>query len=281
MDPCVFAILVLNAIIATASAAVSGFYRQNVCINMKPSLSIIIPAFNEVERIALTLNSVHNYLKKNDKNAEIIVVDDGSSDGTDTLVRKLSDRITELRLIRLPRNEGKGAAVRIGMLSAQGEFRLFMDADNATSIEQVDLLIPFIREGYDVVIGSRRIRGAAIQIKQSLIREVLGMCFRITSQLLVPLNFADTQTGFKLFTERSSVLLFKELKTKGWVFDIEILLKARDLHLKVKEIPIIWTNSRGSKLKITHMFSMLFDLLQIKLRANHAHSLPEKHDILK
>ena len=234
---------------------------------MKPFLSIIIPAYNESGRIGGTLSAVHNFLSTKGYIYEIIVVNDGSNDSTTEIVRKASEHIPEIRLLALQENEGKGAAVKAGMLAAKGDVRLFMDADNSTSIEHVEELLPYLQDGYDVAIGSRRIEGAIILVTQSPIREALGACFRFIAHFLIPLDIKDTQNGFKLFSRNSSELLFKDLRTKGWGFDVEILSRAQKLGLRIKEVPIVWMNDGRSKMRFSHMIRIITDLCLIKFTA--------------
>lgn len=145
---------------------------------MKPYLSVIIPVFNEVDRLVPTLIACKEYLSHQVYSYEIIVVDDGSNDNSGILVEEQKSRIPNLSLITIPINQGKGAAIKTGMLAAKGERRLFMDADNSTSIEQVGKLFPYLEQGYDIAIGSRRIAGAVIKVKQNLLRDFLGWVFR-------------------------------------------------------------------------------------------------------
>ncbi len=235
---------------------------------MSPYLSVIIPAFNEEARIQKTLAAVVRFLRAKPYEWEVIVVDDGSTDNTMAVVRTVEAAEPRVRHIALPNNQGKGAAVQIGMLDAQGEARLFMDADNSTSIEQVDTLLPFL-DAHDVVIGSRRITSAKILVPQPLFREALGFAFRIITRILVPLPVVDSQNGFKLFSKRAAELLFSKLQTKGWSFDVEILLRAKHLGLRIKEVPIIWINDFSSRLRAKDVVKMLFELLRIRLLGNN------------
>jgi len=152
-------------------------------------LSVIIPAYNEEKRIAKTLLAVDEYLKKQSYQYEILVVNDGSKDKTAEVVNDLSLQITNLKLVDNKENHGKGFVVRHGMLAAEGDIRLFMDADNSTSIDQVAKFLPYFSQGYDVVVGSRRAIGSVNIVKQSGIREFLGKMFRLVVHFVVPLLF--------------------------------------------------------------------------------------------
>lgn len=231
---------------------------------MKPFLSVIIPAFNEAKRIKATLLDVGGYLELQPYTYEIIVVDDGSEDTTASLTKDLATSIPNTTLLRMPANQGKGAAVRAGMISSRGELRLFMDADGSTNIREIEKLLPFTHQGYDVIIGSRRIHGALIKVKQSLIRDFLGGVFRTLVHALTPVDVYDTQNGFKLFTQKAAEEIFFLTRVNGWSFDIEALLLAKKLGFKIKEVPIIWANSDDSKVRYRHMLRMFFDLLSIR-----------------
>jgi dolichyl-phosphate beta-glucosyltransferase len=228
-----------------------------------PVLSVIIPAFNEAGRVKQTLDKVDRFLSSTKRTYEIVVVDDGSTDDTVSAVREAQAHIRHLKLVQLSANQGKGRAVKAGMLYAKGRARLFMDADNSTSIEQVEKLIPYLQNGYDVVIGSRRCPGALVDVQQNPVREFLGSVFRAIANLLVPLPYYDTQNGFKLFSSGAAQALFTELQTKGWSFDVEVLARAGWQGLKVKEVPIVWINDDRSHLSLTGMIRMLVDLARI------------------
>lgn len=236
--------------------------------NMNPYLSIIIPAYNEADRINKTLLSIEEYLKGKLFSYEIIVVDDGSIDKTYDLLKDTKKTITSLRIIKLPENKGKGFAVKEGMTNSLGEIRLFMDADGSTSIEEIEKLIPFIGKGNDVVIGSRIIEGSVKKIKQNYIREFLGWLYRILVHFIFDLTIKDTQNGFKLFTAKSAQKIFSSLEIKGWGFDMEILLIAKKMNYSIKEVPIVWVNDPRSKLNFLHMIKMLEDLLFVYRKYN-------------
>jgi dolichyl-phosphate beta-glucosyltransferase len=233
---------------------------------MKPYLSVIIPAFNEADRLGATLNSCSKYLLRQPYSYEIIVIDDGSTDKTRELVEASKLSTPNLILITLPTNKGKGAAVKAGMLAAHGEYRLFMDADNSTDISQIEKLLPYLEQGYDITIGSRRIAGAEIKVKQNPLRDFLGWVFRTLVHMLIPLGIEDTQNGFKLFSAKAAEEIFPKLLSKSWSFDVEVLLKAKKMSFKIKEVPIIWINDGRSKLHFYQIFGMLIDLLLIRIR---------------
>src|SRR3989344_174339 len=169
-------------------------------------LSVIIPAYNEAERIGKTLYAVSDYFRTALYKYEIIVVNDGSADATQEIVNELTVSIPYLTQISYTQNRGKGWAVKQGMLKAKGKYRLFMDADNSTAIKYVEELLREA-ETSDVVIGSRRISGARITLSQPLYREFLGYVFRALVHAIVPLDVSDSQNGFKLFTAEAAEII--------------------------------------------------------------------------
>jgi len=227
-------------------------------------LSVIIPAYNEEKRIEKTLLSVHEYLSRQQYDYEILVVNDGSKDGTAALVSSLSSRVSNLKLVDNKENHGKGWVVRQGMLEARGDYRLFMDADNSTTVDHIVGFLPYFSEGFDVVIGSRRIKGSDIAVKQPLFRDFLGGVFRLIVHALVPLGVKDSQAGFKMFSRKAVETIFPKQTIFRWAFDVEILSIARKLGFKIKEAPIKWVNDTESKVKVSGMVKMLFEVLQVR-----------------
>jgi len=234
--------------------------------NQRIDLSVVIPAYNESERIGKTLVSVDAFLKKEPYNYEIIVVDDGSSDDTVELVHSHASTVNNLKLLQLSPNQGKGWAVRTGMLTASGRYRLFMDADGSTSIRHWPQMRSVLDEGADVVVGSRHVDGSMIRVRQAPHREVLGHAFRRLVQFLCGLSINDTQNGFKAFTARTAERIFSRQSVSGWAFDVEILTIAKELGYHAEEIPITWIDDDRSRMRFTAMPRMLTDLLQIRLR---------------
>lgn len=227
-------------------------------------LSVIIPAYNEEKRIEKTLLSVHEYLSQQSYEYEIIVVSDGSRDKTVEIVEGLKSNVQNLRLLNNKENHGKGWVVRQSMLEAKGDFRLFMDADNSTTVDQFGDFLPYFSQGYDIVIGSRRIAGADITVKQPWFRDLLGGIFRLIVHTLVPLGVEDSQAGFKAFSKTVAEKLFPKQTIFRWASDVEILAIARKAGFKIKEAPIKWINDSESHVKISGMVKMLFEVLQIR-----------------
>ncbi len=227
--------------------------------------SVIIPAYNEEKRILRTLEDVDNYLKKQAYESEIIVVDGGSKDRTREIVKEKQREIKNLKLIEID-GLGKGHAVKEGMLSAQGDFRIFTDADNSTSVEQVEKMWPEFENGYDIVIGSRDIKGAVLDPRQSWFRRLVGFFFKIYRKIIIGLwEIQDTQCGFKAFSAKAAQDIFPKAKINQFAFDPEILLLGKKFGCKIKEIPVHWKNDPDSKVQFDSMTKMALDLIKIKL----------------
>lgn len=233
---------------------------------MNTRLSVIIPAYNEEKRIGKTLDSVRAYLAKQDYESEIMVVSDGSTDATSAIVKGLAKTIPGIRFVEYQPNRGKGYAVRTGMLAAKGEYRLFMDADGSTGIEQVEKLLPFFSQGFDIAIGSRRVSGSEIRTEQPWYRLALGRIFRGLVDAVIPLGVVDSQNGFKAFNTNAAQDIFSRQTTDGFAFDIEVLASALHLGYKVKEVPIVWNDDRQSKVTFPKMAKMLWEIVKIMMR---------------
>jgi dolichyl-phosphate beta-glucosyltransferase len=235
--------------------------------NSRIYLSVVIPAYNEAERVGKTLNSVDAYLKKLPYSYEIIIVDDGSRDATTKVLRSYAASIPNLKLLRFPKNRGKGWAVREGMLYANGRYRLFMDADGSTDIAHWGVAKTALDDGADVVVGSRHIQGSMIKVRQAPHREVLGYVFRSLVRVIFRMPIYDTQNGFKAFGAEAAERIFRRQHVTGWAFDVEILSIARRLEYTVTEIPIAWIDDDRSRMTFGAMPKMLMDLARIRLEA--------------
>lgn len=230
-------------------------------------ISIIIPAYNEEKRITPTIHSVISYFDKlNIKDYEIIIVLDGSKDRTLEVVTKLSQKYKKIKIIDNKINLGKGAVVRQGVLESKGEYVLFMDADNSTHIDELDQILPVMRQGVEVVIGSRDIKGSKVEIRQAIYKEILGNLGNLWIQVLLVGGIKDTQCGFKVFESKSARHIFSQMTMKGWSFDIELLALARYFGYRVKEMPVIWYNDDSSHVKLKDYIHVLLDTLIIKYR---------------
>ncbi|MCM8829952.1 MAG: glycosyltransferase family 2 protein [Candidatus Omnitrophica bacterium] len=235
-------------------------------IEKKMDLSIIIPAYNEEKRLGTTLERIYTYFQNTGLIFEIIVVDDGSKDGTVNLVKNFSIDHPEVKLRCHLKNKGKGAAVKTGVLSAEGDIILFTDADLSTPIEEFEKLKKAIDDGYDIAIGSRGVVGAKVKVKQNFIRRLIGMIGCYIIKMMVVNRFADTQCGFKMFKNPCGKKLFKEQMITGFAFDVEVLYKAVKNGYRIKEIPVEWLNSSESKVSvIKDPLKFLKDLMRIRM----------------
>ncbi|MCP6726545.1 MAG: glycosyltransferase family 2 protein [Patescibacteria group bacterium] len=226
-------------------------------------LSVVIPAYNEEKRLPKTLKAVDSYLKKQKYSYEIIVVSDGSKDKTVQVVQGLS--IKNLRVIDNKQNHGKGYVVRQGMLKAKGEYRLFMDADNATTINHVEGMWPEFEKGNEIVICSRDIKGSVIAVPQPLWRRKLGDVFNLIVQVLSGLwGIWDTQCGFKGFSKKAVQDIFPKAVIDRWAFDVELLVIAKKQGYNIIEIPVTWINDAESKVSFKGMVKMLLEVIDIR-----------------
>ena len=226
-------------------------------------LSVIIPAYNEERHIVATLTDINRYLRRQLYGSEVIVVDNASTDRTVQFVEQFRYEMPNLRLLRETRR-GKGHAVTSGMLAAAGDYRLFMDADNSTTIDHLDAMMPYFNKGYGVVIGSIAVPGARVaRGSEPLWRVILGKLGNKWIQLFAVWGISDTQRGFKVFTVRAVKDIFPRLTVFGWGFDIEVLALARKLGYKIREVPVIWNNSPESKVNIWAYPRTLLDTLKV------------------
>lgn len=230
----------------------------------QPYLSIIIPAYNEAKRIPLTLLDIDKRLADAKFTYEIIVVNDGSKDATAEVVTKMSRMIKNLHLVDNVINRGKGAVVRQGMLLGKGEVRLFMDADNATTIDQFEQMVPFLGEGYGVVIGDRAIRGSTLEPPESIIRQIAGKLGNLWIQILLLPGIWDTQCGFKAFSAEAAERVFALSEVSGWGFDPEILVLSKVLGYRIKEVPVHWVAQEGGTIKPSAYLHVLLETAKIR-----------------
>jgi glycosyltransferase involved in cell wall biosynthesis len=231
------------------------------------SVSIVIPAFNEERRLTATLTSVLAYLARRDwRFAEVLVVDDGSADGTARLVREFSVTHPAVRLVENPGNRGKGYSVRHGVMEARGEWILFSDADLSAPIEELDKLMAAAREGgVPVAIGSRALDRSLIEVHQSGFRETAGRVFNLCMRVLTGLRLHDTQCGFKLFEAGAAREVFGRQSLERFGFDVEVLFIARQLGYRMLEVPVRWSHSEGTKVSMFRdSLNMFLDLVRIR-----------------
>jgi glycosyltransferase involved in cell wall biosynthesis len=235
---------------------------------MLPAFSLVIPAFNEADRIGQTLRDALTYLQAATPGSELIVVDDGSTDATSNVVRNVFANPGGIatRLMEHSPNRGKGAAVRDGLLAAQHSIGLFSDADFSTPIDEAPKLIEPIAAGeVDVAFGSRALDRSLIGHRQPWRREQGGRVFNLIVRLATGLPFWDTQCGFKAFQLEKFRPILKEAKTDGFGFDVELLYLARKANLRMREIPVRWNHHGGSKVRFFHdSLTMLREVLQLR-----------------
>jgi len=234
-------------------------------MSKNPSLSIVVSAYKEEKRLRATLPEFLKFARNSKQPVELVFVDDGSPDGTAKVIEDSFKGIKGTRFIRSSVNQGKGAGIRRGMLSARGKFRLFADADNATPVPQADKLLKEADEE-TVVIGSRYVPGAVIEKSQPLYRVFGSRVLNFFAQLILLPGIKDTQCGFKLFPERAVGEIFPKLRLTRWSFDLEVLALARKLGYRIKEVPVEWEDDPRSVLHpFRDGFRFLLDVIRIKI----------------
>lgn len=234
-----------------------------------PDYSIVIPAYNESARLPATLDAVFECIRRHGWNAEVIVVNDGSTDDTAKLVRERAKSEPTLKLLENPGNRGKGYSVRHGMLAANGKVLLFTDSDMSSPIGEAEKLFKAIADGYDVAIGSRWLDGRRGQTQpQPLYRQFFGRCFNLTTRMIMRLPFADTQCGFKAFTHAAAQEIFSRQTIERWGFDPEIMFIAIHHGYKVKEMTVQWAHDERTRLSyLRDGMQMLRELMSIRWNA--------------
>ena len=261
-------------------------------------LSVIIPAYNEEKRLPATLKKVKAYLEKQSYDWEVLIVNDGSRDRTAEVAGRMIEnpkseyrnskqylnyKNQNIKLINNRENKGKGAVVKQGMLAAKGEWRLFMDADNSTDISEIEKLFNFANpkseilnpkqilnyndqnsEKYEIIIGSRYLKSDSIKIKQPLGRRLISRLGNWLIRILLGLDVADTQCGFKLFSAKATADIFPKQTISRWGFDMEILAIAKHRGYQIKEVAVDWYDAAGSQVKKSAAFKTLKELITIK-----------------
>jgi len=226
---------------------------------------VVIPAYNEENRLPATIDRVLEFLAGGDRPYELVLVDDGSSDATHAVMKAAADGQGNIQVVALGTNRGKGRAVAAGVAASTGELVLFSDADLSTPIEEVAKLEAALRGGADVAVASRALKGSEIEIPQPGTRVLMGKVFNLLVQgmLLVP-GIWDTQCGFKLFRGGAGRDLFAALETDGFAFDVEVLHRARRRGLRIAEVPVRWSHSAPTKVHWRSPLQMFVDLLRIR-----------------
>jgi glycosyltransferase involved in cell wall biosynthesis len=237
---------------------------------MLPAFSLVIPAFNEADRIGETLREALSYLQTQSPGSELIVVNDGSTDATSQIVREVFAATGGIatRLIENSPNRGKGAAVRSGLLAATKPIGLFSDADLSTPIDEAPKLIqPIVAGEVDIAIGSRALNRRLIGNRQPWRREQAGRVFNLIVRVATGLPFWDTQCGFKAFRLEVSRPILDAAQTDGFGFDVELLYLAQRAQLKMREIPVRWNHHEGSKLHVIYdSFRMFREVVEVRMR---------------
>jgi len=234
-------------------------------------LSVVIPAYNEAERLPKTLRRFNGYFLAQAYSYEILVVNDGSRDDTGAVAKKMTGEIRNLRFIDRKRNMGKGYSVREGMLATYGKIRLFADADNATDIAHFDKMRAFFDSGYDVVICSRDPKdaaGAKQAVAQAWWKRALGNAGNLYIQWMAVPGIWDTQCGFKAFRDFAAEKIFSAAQTNRWAFDVEALALAKHFGYKIGIIPANWINDPRSTVKFTAYFRTLWEVFKIRRSLN-------------
>jgi len=214
----------------------------------EPDYSIIVPAYNERARIGGTLQRILEHLNEQKWSAEILVVNDGSRDDTTDVVSQFVAEHRQVRLIQNPGNQGKGYAVRNGMLNARGKVLLFTDADLSSPISEASKLFAALDKGYDVAMGSRWLDSSLQFQRQSVKRQLMSRAYNVFIRTVLTFPYRDTQCGFKAFTRRAAEMIFPMQRINRWGFDAEIIYLAHHMKLKVTEVPVAWGHDERSKL---------------------------------
>lgn len=251
---------------AHGSERVNNWIEQQPVTSPQVDLSVIIPAYNEERRLPPTLIDIIDFFDRKAISYEVLVIDDGSTDSTTEVVRKFERVRNQVRLIQLPKNYGKGHAVRLGVLNSRGSRIMFADADGATPIQEFERLESALSAGADIAIGSRALASTDTKVATSIHRRFLGRVFNKCVNLILLPTIADTQCGFKMFTRKTAMFLFKRQRADRFSFDVELLYMAHKANLKIKEVPINWTNVPGSKVNLVRdSLAMFRDVFRFRV----------------
>lgn len=258
----------------------NDWFERQEAVADSIELSVVVPAYNEEWRLPPTLINMIDFFDRLGISYEVLVVDDGSVDGTADIVRKFERVRNQVRLIQLPKNYGKGHAVRLGVLNSRGKKILFADADGATPIEEFHRLNNAIIAGAPIAIGSRALASDQTKVSTSVHRRLFGRIFnRCVNTVLVP-SITDTQCGFKMFTRQVGLFLFRKQRSDRFSFDVELLYIAKKAEIPVQEVPINWTNIPGSKVNLVlDSMKMFRDVFQF--RVLHRNVTPQQFESFK
>lgn len=215
----------------------------------KPKLSVVIPAYNEAQRFQITLPQIIKFFSQQKFTTELIIVDDGSTDETLSVIKQLAGDYQPLIVKTHPKNQGKGAGLRTGILASHGNWVLFMDADLSTPLQELDKFWKYTKN-FDVIIGSRKMKGANVKKRQNPIRENLGKVFTILTNILATKNLSDITCGFKMLKGPVARQLFAKSQINDWSYDAEILFLAQKYRHPLKEVPVEWHNDPRTKVSL-------------------------------
>jgi dolichyl-phosphate beta-glucosyltransferase len=231
-------------------------------------LSVVIPAYNEEQRLPRTIEQIERYLHGRGASYEVVLVDDGSRDGTRQVMERAEARYETVRVEAMPHNRGKGRALATGVAVARGEEVLVTDADLSTPIEELEKLEAALRAGAGVAIASRAVKGSKVEISQPFYRVLMGKAFNLLVQVFLLPGIWDTQCGFKLFRADVAHDVFAHLTTDGFAYDPEVLYRAKKKGVRITEVPVVWRNSAPTKVApFSSSFDMFMHVLRIRFRA--------------
>ena len=234
----------------------------------RPKLSVVVPSYNEEQRLPRTLDQIERYLDRRGDSYELILVDDGSTDGTRRVMDAAAGRQPAVRIVALPRNRGKGRALAEGVAVARGDEVLVTDADLSTPIEELDKLEAALAAGAGVAIGSRAIRGSRVELAQPMYRVLMGKVFNLIVQVVLLPGIWDTQCGFKLFRADVAHRVFAGLTTDGFGYDPEVLYRAKRSGVRITEVPVVWRNSAETKvMAIRSSLDMFKHVVRVRFRS--------------
>ena len=246
----------------------------------KPHLAVIVPAYDEEDRIGPTLERLSEYFSTQPYTWKVVVVSDGSKDRTAAIVTDFASTHPNFELIDSQPNRGKGFVVRKGMTEVEAEWLLFSDADLAAPIEEVEKLFPVVEKGVPIAIGSRPLKESDLEVRQPWYREMAGRGFNLMVQLFAVRGIKDTQCGFKLFRQDVSREVFSRCKLDGFGFDFEALMIARDLGYEIAEVPIRWSHQEGSKVNMLRDgLRMLVELVKLRLAGKKGRTSRPEHGL--
>ena len=230
----------------------------------KPYLSVVIPTHNEAKRLPLTLVDIDRHLSKSKHTYEILVVDSGSTDGTFDIASKFTKMISNLKVLEVSRSVGIGGALKKGILQATGKYKLFMEADNSTTIDHFEKMQSLLRDGCKVVVGARYMKESKLKPSKNIIRSIVDGLGNLFIQILLMPGARDTQCGFKCFNADIADEVFKLQRSKGWAFNIEILVLSKRLGYKMGEIPVSWVNNPGSRESFTGYLYIFIEIFKVR-----------------